>query len=142
MNELSTPHLPALGLTHERIYHLTQVVCDVFTTLFGDLNPVHHDSDIARDHGFSGPIAQGAILNGFLSHFIGMAFPGPGSVILRVDMRYVSPCHAGDEIRFRAGLEQMSEASRTMDIRFIVDNVTHKTIAARGKILVQVPHGA
>ncbi len=107
-----------------------------FATIFGDRNPVHLDPAVAAARGFDSPIAHGAILNGLLSHYVGMVFPGPGSVIHSVSLRYSAPVQAGDTVRLVASVEHYSEAVGTYELKVRFDNLSRERLCASGKVQV------
>ena len=57
-------------------YVISADVYQQFLQAFGDISPLHVDEQFARDRGFPGKVMHGTILNGFLSHFIGVRLPG------------------------------------------------------------------
>src|SRR5436190_1875392 len=84
------------GMTHQRQYSITPDVYENFLRAFNDRSPIHIDADVARSRGFADRVMHGSILNGFVSHFVGMVFPGANSLLLSVDLRYSQPCYLGD----------------------------------------------
>jgi len=67
----------------------------------GDLNPLHFDDDFARSLGFEGRLIHGMIFNGWLSRYLGMLWPGPGTLFKRSDTLYVAPVYPGRDYRVR-----------------------------------------
>jgi len=104
------PSLPTLiryqeitvGMKAAHDYVITQEIYEHFLAAFQDHSSVHVDEAFARSRGFSGKVMHGSLLNGFVSHFVGMHFPGQSSLLLSVDLRFSHPSYLGDAIRMRA----------------------------------------
>lgn len=126
----------AEGMTVERDYTLTSAVYEAFLTAFDDRSPVHVDDDYARASGFRERVMHGAILNGFLSNFIGMHFPGRQALWLSVDLRYLAPTYLGDVLNLRAVVAQKVESQRVLVLNIIIRNQTQGVISARGRVQV------
>src|SRR5688572_18243656 len=74
-----------------RSYRIDETVYRALVEAFGDESPLHIDDDYARRSGFDRRVMHGAILQGFLSNFVGMHFPGKNSLILAVSLNYHQP---------------------------------------------------
>src|SRR4026208_1783235 len=90
------------GSTVEHDYTITPEVYQSVLAAFDDRSPIHVDANYARAAGFTDWGMHGAILNGFLSHFVGMVYPGAYSLLLTVDLRYQHPSYLGDTLRLTA----------------------------------------
>lgn len=104
------------GQIKRRQYVVSENVYKRFLETFGDLSPVHVDDQFARKSGFKSKIMHGAILNGFLSHFIGVEFPGQYSVLQVVNVQYRSPVYLKDRIQLRCRVEHRSKATRVLTL--------------------------
>jgi acyl dehydratase len=71
---------------------------DLFTRISGDRNPLHYDEDAARASRFGGIIVQGGVTSAILNAVVAERLPGPGTVFLQVDWRFLAPVRPGDEI--------------------------------------------
>lgn len=119
-------------------YAITAAVYEGFLATFGDRSPVHVEEAYARGRGFESRVMHGTILNGFVSHFVGVRFPGRRSLLLSVDLRYANPSYLGDDIRLRATVSQKSDAQRVVVLTLVLDNVTRGTRAATGRAQIRV----
>ena len=70
----------------------------LFTELTGDRNPLHYDEEAAARSRFGGLIVQGGVTSGLLNAVVAEDLPGPGSVFLHVDWRFLAPVRPGDSI--------------------------------------------
>jgi 3-hydroxybutyryl-CoA dehydratase len=128
----------AVGLKIEHGYAIRPEVYEAFLEAFHDFSPVHVDQNYARTAGFAGRVMHGAQLNGFLSHFVGMIFPGRRSLLLAVDLRYLQPSYLGDELQLTAGVTQKLDVKKVIILDLVFQNLTQKTIAARGRAQVML----
>lgn len=121
------------GLTQARSYEITSAVYTGFLVAFGDVSPIHVDRAYALTAGFPDVVAHGAILNGFLSHFVGVVLPGRRSLLLTVDMRYLKPCFVGDRLELEVRVVQKAGSQRVVVSDFRFENRTRGWTAARGR---------
>ena len=128
----------AVGMKEARDYVISLEVYDHFLAAFDDRSPIHVDDVHARQRGFPEKVMHGTLLNGFLSHFVGMFFPGRLSLLLSVDLRFAQPSHLGDVIRLEAVVSQKLEARNVIVLDATFSNITRDCLAARGRIQVMV----
>jgi len=74
----------------------------LYAGVTGDLNPAHIDEEYAKKTFFKTRIAHGMLSAGFLSTVLGNRLPGPGSIYIRQDLRFLAPVRIGDTITARA----------------------------------------
>src|ERR1022692_247615 len=82
-----------LGTRFRHRYVIGEDVYQRFLDLFGDASPLHVDDQVAISCGFSAKLMHGAILNGFISNFVGMNFPGKRTLELGVEIHFVKPTY-------------------------------------------------
>ena len=73
-----------------------------FTEITGDRNPLHYDEAVAAKTAVGGTIVQGGVTSGLLNALVAEDLPGPGTVFLEVQWRFVKAVRIGDEIVARA----------------------------------------
>jgi len=127
------------GFTTARRYTITPAVYEQFLRTFGDTNRLHTEDDFARSRGFPERVMHGAILSGFISHFVGVHFPGDASLLHSVNTHFKSPCHLGDQILIEATVTQVSEAVGVATLEMVLTNVTRERVAAKAKVQVGLP---
>ena len=127
-----------VGMTAQRDYVISQAVYEHFLAGFHDYSPLHVDEAFARARGFSGKVMHGTLLNGFLSHFVGMHFPGKHSLLLAVELRFTQPCYLGDVIQLDVKVRQKMDVQKVIVMDATFNNLTRNCIAARGRVQVMV----
>jgi acyl dehydratase len=70
----------------------------MFSEMTGDLNPLHYDAQLAARTPFKRLIVQGGVTSGLLNAIVAEDLPGPGSVFLSVEWRFVKAVSVGDRI--------------------------------------------
>ncbi len=80
-----------------------------FAGICGDFNPVHVNRVYAENSLFAGRIVQGALLNSFISTVLGMYMPGPGTIYLSQESRFVKPVYIGDTVTVNVTIISISK---------------------------------
>jgi acyl dehydratase len=92
---------PRVGDSAERSRPLSQRDIALFTEITGDRNPLHYDSELASRSVFGGLIVQGGVTSGILNAIVAEDLPGPGTVFLGVEWKFVKAVYVGDVITGR-----------------------------------------
>jgi acyl dehydratase len=89
---------PRAGQTASRSQLVTRRDIELFTELSGDRNPIHYDEEMARRTRFGGIVVQGGVSTAILNAVVAEDLPGPGTVFLQLDLRFLAPVRPGDVI--------------------------------------------
>jgi acyl dehydratase len=90
--------MPRVGDSARRTRVVSSRDIELFTEISGDRNPLHYDEEAATASRFGGIIVQGGVTSGLLNAVVAEDLPGPGSVFLEVNWRFLAPVRPGDEI--------------------------------------------
>ncbi|WP_108659173.1 bifunctional enoyl-CoA hydratase/phosphate acetyltransferase [Acuticoccus kandeliae] len=71
---------------------------DLFAAVSGDVNPAHLDPVFAETDMFGHVVAHGMWTGALVSAVLGTALPGPGTIYLGQEMRFMKPVSLGDTI--------------------------------------------
>ncbi len=71
---------------------------EMFSRMTGDMNPLHYDEELAARSPFKGLIVQGGVTSGLLNAIVAEDLPGPGTVFLSVEWRFLKAVAVGEEI--------------------------------------------
>jgi acyl dehydratase len=125
-----------VGTQFSQEYVITPDVHRRFLDLFGDVNPLHVDDAVAISCGFPAKLVHGAILNGFISNFVGMNFPGRRTMVLGVDIRFIKTTHVGDVLTLEAVVKERLESRQVamLQYRFLRE----ATVVANGRVNVMI----
>ena len=101
---------PARGAVAERTRRTGMRDVEMFTAMTGDRNPLHYDQMLAERAPFGGRlIVQGGVTSGLLNAIVAEDLPGPGSVFLGVEWRFVKAVGVGEEITGRVEVTAVRE---------------------------------
>lgn len=70
----------------------------LFAGIVGDFNPAHLNEAYAKTTFFNTRIAHGMLAAGFVSSVIGMQLPGPGTVYISQELKFLAPVRIGDTV--------------------------------------------
>ena len=77
---------------------ITEADVVLFGGISGDLNPAHFNEEYAKKTMFKGRIAHGMLGASLISTTMGMQLPGPGSIYLKQDLKFLAPVFFNDTI--------------------------------------------
>jgi 3-hydroxybutyryl-CoA dehydratase len=112
---------------------ITEKMVNDFSNLVGDKNPIHLDSEYAKDTIFKKPIAHGMLISSFFSKMISETYPGHGSIYLSQSMKFLKPCYVGEKII--VSLELVSEINGKYELSTKIHN-KENTLLVEGVSLV------
>jgi 3-hydroxybutyryl-CoA dehydratase len=101
-----------VGTAAEMTRTVTETDVVLFAGVTGDFNPAHVDEVWAAKSRFGGRIAHGMLGAGFISAVLGMKLPGPGTIYLSQQLRFVRPVRIGDTVTARAEVVELFPARR------------------------------
>jgi len=88
----------AIGETASLSHTVTQRDIDLFAVATGDVNPAHMDPAYAETDMFHHIIIHGMWGAGLISNVLGTMLPGPGTIYLGQDLRFLHPVSIGDTV--------------------------------------------
>jgi 3-hydroxybutyryl-CoA dehydratase len=110
----------------------------LFAGVTGDLNPFHINEEYAAGTAFKGRIAHGILLAGFISTVIGCYLPGPGSIYIKQEVKFLAPARIGDTITATAEVIDIITDKKRVVLRTTCTN-QHGTLVVDGEALVSPP---
>ena len=102
-----------VGLHIEWPFSISTEDMRLSSDLSGDGNPLHSDPQFAQTKGFAYPIVYGVLLCAQMSRLIGEEMPDKNSIIMDIQMDFLSPCFPEDVLIFSADLISKSNSTRT-----------------------------
>ncbi|WP_129409966.1 MaoC family dehydratase [Marinitoga lauensis] len=118
-----------LNQTYEVKRRITAKMVETFAEITGDKNPVHLDEEFASKTVFKKRIAHGILSVGLISAVLGMEFPGPGTIYMKQDTKFLKPIYLDEEITIKITVkEKIEEKSRLV--------LTTQIIKEDGKLAV------
>ena len=94
--------VPTVGQRARRTRLVRERDIALFTEISGDRNPIHYDAELAARSRFGGIVVQGGITSALLNALVAEDLPGPGTVFLELNLRFLAPVRPGDTITAEA----------------------------------------
>lgn len=110
----------------------------LFAGITGDLNPAHVNEAYASQTFFKTRIAHGMLAAGFVSAVMGMELPGPGSIYMKQELKFLAPVRIGDTITARAEVVEIMKEKNRVRLRTTCEN-QDGTLVLDGEAMVSPP---
>jgi 3-hydroxybutyryl-CoA dehydratase len=110
----------------------------LYAGITGDFNPAHVNAAYAEKTFFKTRIAHGMLTAGFISTILGTLLPGPGTVYLKQELRFMAPVRIGDTITARAEVTAKVEEKNKITFKTTCIN-QDGTVVLDGEAMVSPP---
>jgi len=110
----------------------------LYAGITGDFNPAHVNEAYAKNTFFKTRIAHGMLTAGFISAIIANQLPGPGTIYLKQDLRFLAPVRIGDTITARVEILELNAEKNRARLKTICTN-QDGVIVLEGEGLVSPP---
>jgi len=114
---------------------VTEADIEECAKLTQDQNPLHVDETFAKEHRFGKRIAHGVLSLGLISAVLGNKLPGPGTIILNMDLKFMAPVFIDDVITAEVEVVGIKEEKGIITLRTECRN-QNKTELISGIIIV------
>lgn len=91
----------------EKIFSLEEVIA--YAKLTGDNNPLHVDSEYAKESRFGDNIVHGMFVMGVISKILGTVLPGNGTIYLGQDVKFKKPVYVNQKVMIQVEITQIEE---------------------------------
>lgn len=118
---------PSPGGRAERSRVTTMRDVEMFTEMTGDRNPIHYDAELASKTPFGGLIVQGGVTTGLLNAVVAEDLPGPGTVFLETNWRFIKAVRVGEAITASVKVEDVRDDKPICRLETIVRNASGET---------------
>ena len=109
MNELNGYDIedlsPGMSATFGKT--ITEADIGLFAGVSGDVNAIHLNQEFAETTPFGGRIAHGILTAGLISAAIANHLPGPGTVYLEQQLRFLAPVRPGDTVNATVTIKEV-----------------------------------
>ena len=87
---------------------------NMFADISGDYNPVHIDQEAAERSIFGKRIAHGMLVGSLISNAIGMKLPGPGTIYMEQNMKFLKPVYIGDTVTVEVEVAEIINVKKSI----------------------------
>lgn len=95
----------------------------MFAGITGDMNPMHINEVEASKSFAHRRIVHGALVSGMISTVIGMKLPGPGTIYMEQDSKFIKPVFLGDTIKATVEIQEIiNEKKGILKLETVVCN--------------------
>ena len=114
MNELDGYDIEdlAIGMHASFVKTITEADIVLFAAVSGDNNAVHINEEFAQTTQFKGRIAHGMLSASVISAAIAGRLPGPGTIYMGQNLRFVAPVRAGDTVHATVTVKELIPEKR------------------------------
>ena len=110
----------------------------LYAGVTGDFNPVHINEDYAKKTFFKTRIAHGMLSAGFISTVIGNQLPGPGTIYVTQNLKFLAPVRIGDTITANVELIDIIHEKNRVRLKTTCFNQEGKQVLS-GEAVVSPP---
>ncbi len=118
----------AVGQKASRSLTLTAEQVEKYAEITGDYNPLHFDEAFAAGTKFGKLVVQGGLTTGILNALVAMDMPGPGTVFLSHDFKFVAPVFIGDTITGEAEVLSVHASKPVAQLKVTITRQTGETV--------------
>ena len=107
---------------------ITETDIIMYAGISGDFNPAHIDAESAKSSMFGQRIAHGMLSAGFISTVLGTQLPGPGTIYMGQDLKFLKPVYIGDTVTATATVVERVEEKNRLKLETVVTNQRGETV--------------
>ena len=117
-----------VGETASLSHTVTQRDIDLFAVATGDVNPAHVDPVYAETDMFHHLIIHGMWGAGLISAVLGTRLPGPGTIYLGQELRFLHPVSIGDTMTAKVTVREKKHAKSDVTLDCVCTNQRGETV--------------
>lgn len=108
-----------------------------FSSISGDKNPLHTNTNFARSCGFEDKVIHGAFIISLFSRLIGMQLPGKKSLLIDLKTKFKNPAYLNSSIKVVGQIVNLHESVSCVEIKLKAQYESEKIIST-GSSLVKI----
>jgi 3-hydroxybutyryl-CoA dehydratase len=95
-----------------------------------DINPVHVSEGYAKDSLFGKRIVHGMLTASLISAVLGIQLPGPGTIYLGQELKFMAPVYLGDDITAKVEIIELRPEKKIVRLNTTCVNQDGKTVVS------------
>jgi acyl dehydratase len=117
-----------VGQKAVRSITLTVEHVKAYAEMTGDYNPLHFDEDFTSKTKFKKLVVQGGLTTGLLHALVAMDLPGPGTVFLSQNWKFIAPVFIGDTITAEAQVLSVHATKPVAQLKMVITRQSGETV--------------
>jgi 3-hydroxybutyryl-CoA dehydratase len=102
---------------------------DKFLDITNDINPLHIESDYAKEKGFSDRVVYGLLTSSFYSTLVGVYLPGKYCILQGIDILFSNPVYIDDSLKISGKVSYINEVYKRIEIKASITNQNNKKVS-------------
>ena len=107
-----------------------------FSEISGDNNPVHLDANYASKTIFKKRVVHGFLTGSLISTVIASKLPGPGSIYLKQELKFLSPVFIGEIVKAEVTILEINSEKKKILLLTECFVLEKKVLTGKAEILV------
>jgi 3-hydroxybutyryl-CoA dehydratase len=95
-----------------------------------DVNPIHVSEGYAKDSLFGKRIVHGMLTASLISAVLGIQLPGPGTIYLGQELKFMAPVYLGDDITAKVEIIELRPEKKIVRLNTTCVNQDGKTVVS------------
>ena len=108
-----------------------------FAELSGDTNPIHLDTEYAKNTIFKKPIIHGYLGSSVFSKVLGTMFPGKGTIYLSQNLKFHQPMYTGNLYLSEFSVIEIDQKKHRAVIKTTIKLASDLSIVTSGEAQIQ-----
>lgn len=117
---------------------LDKQTIQLFAIVSGDMNPAHLDEQYAKTDIFRGIVGHGMWTGSLFSALLGMQLPGPGTIYLSQNLKFLHPVTLGETVTASVTITAMDAKKKRVTLSTICKNAKGENVV-EGEAVVIAP---
>ena len=102
---------------------------DKFLDISNDINPLHTDSEYAKEKGFDDRVVYGLLTSSFYSTLVGVYLPGKYCILQSIDIQFSKPVYIDDNLTITGKVSYINQAYKQIEIKATIVNQNGKKVS-------------
>ncbi len=115
---------------------LTEYDVYSFAGITGDFNEVHVNRAAAEKSRFGKQVCHGMLVASFISTVLGMYLPGPGTIYLEQNTKFLKPVYIGDTVTAQVRVTEIQNKVVSLET-FVKNQDDEVVVSGLAKVLVE-----
>ncbi len=126
-----------VGTSARKTVLITDETIRMFSSVSGDINPIHLDEEYAKLTKFKRRIAPGLQVASYISALIANELPGPGSIYMEQSLKFLRPVYIDDVVEVKITVIEVFNVNKVR-LKTEVFNADNQLVL-EGEALVKAP---